>query len=131
METSVNLEFDCDKQWRVKVTGDLSIFSPEDLNSVLIAEGRDVHPVGYSTGYRGRGKYFYFDKGWRHYMFLHPFPTQEEAEGFRRVVRNTVEKMIVMNHIKKLRRRIEDALRKTATESELLTIAELLGVKTE
>ncbi len=131
MDTNVNLEFDHNKEWRVKVMGDLSIFSPEDLNDALIADGRDVHPIGYSTGYHGRGKYFFYDKQWRHYMFLHPFPTQEEAEQFSKIVQCVVERIVGSSRAKKLRRRIEDALRKTATENDLVAIAEMLGVKTE
>ena len=34
------------------------------------------------------------------------------------------------DHLKKVRRRIEDALRKTATPGQLARIADILGIKT-
>ena len=59
-----------------------------------------------------------------------------DLEGLRRLATLAVERVLAEMKPKpidpaKVRRRVEDALRKTATDADILAIAGLLGVKTE
>ncbi|MFH1392989.1 MAG: hypothetical protein ABIG73_01210 [Patescibacteria group bacterium] len=108
------------------------------ISAVLCdGEDRNVFVVAIRNGDRENDPDGYIEARFRSYLAGNMskiekgllLETSEELEASKNKWKIDIEYKEKGNRL--LRRRIEDALRKTATEEQLLTIAGLLGVKTE